>query len=77
MGRKVKYSKEVKIKACKDYEKGDVSFNDIAKKIGTAREVARRWHLKYKEHGPSVFEISNKERLYSKQFKLSIIEEIL
>ncbi len=75
MGRKVKYSKEVKIKACKDYEKGDVSFNDIAKEIGTAREVVRRWHLKYKEHGASVFEISNKERLYSKQFKLFIIEE--
>ncbi len=39
MGRKAKYSKEVKIKACKDYDKGDFTFNDIAKMIGTARSV--------------------------------------
>lgn len=75
MGRKAKYSKEVKIKACMDYEKGDVSFNDISKSIGAAKAVINRWYLTYKEHGPKAFEVSNKERLYSKQFKLSIIEE--
>lgn len=49
MGRKAKYSKEVKIKACKDYDKGYFTFNDIAKMIGIAKEVVRRWYLKYKE----------------------------
>lgn len=74
MGRKAKYSEEIKIKACKDYDKGLSSFNDIAKVIGTAKEVVRRWYLKYKEHGSSVFKSSNKQRLYSKEFKLSVIQ---
>jgi len=30
MGRQSKYSKEVKIKACKDYDEGMESFNSIA-----------------------------------------------
>ncbi|SHD77104.1 helix-turn-helix domain-containing protein [Schnuerera ultunensis] len=75
MGRKPKYSKEVKIKACKDYEKGHISFQGIADEIGTTKEVVRRWYLRYKEHGPSVFETSNKNSSYSKEFKLSIIEK--
>lgn len=77
MRRKAKYSKEVKIKACRDYEKGKVSFRDISKKIGTTKEVVRRWYLTYKEHGASAFEISNKNRSYSKEFKLSVIEEYI
>ena len=75
MGRKPKYSKEVKIKACKDYERGHVSFRSISKLIGTTKEVVRRWYLKYKEHGPNAFEASNKNRSYSKKFKLSVINE--
>ncbi|NMA85277.1 MAG: transposase [Epulopiscium sp.] len=75
MGRKSKYSKEVKIRACIDYEKGNVSFSDIAREIGTAKEVVHRWYLKYKEHGASVFEPLNKERSYSRKSKLLIIEE--
>ncbi|NLJ59165.1 MAG: transposase [Tissierellia bacterium] len=75
MGRKSKYSNDVKIKACKDYEKGHVSFKGIADNIGTVKEVVRRWYLKYKEHGPNVFEASSKNRSYSKEFKLSVIEE--
>ena len=31
MGRKQKYSKEVKIKACRDYEKGKYGFEGILK----------------------------------------------
>ena len=74
MGRKAKYSEEIKIKACKDYDKGCFSFNDIAKMIGATKSVVCRWYLKYKEHGSSVFKTSSKQRLYSKEFKLSVIE---
>lgn len=42
MGRKPKYSKDVKIKACKDYEKGDNSFGGIANEIGASLEVVRQ-----------------------------------
>lgn len=75
MGRKPKYSKKIKIKACEDYEKGYDSFGGIADAIGTTKEVVRRWYITYKEHGPSAFETSNKNRSYSKEFKLSVIEE--
>jgi transposase len=75
MGRKPKYSEEVKIKACRDYETNLGSFKKIADEIGANKEVVRRWYLTYKEHGPSAFEPSNKHRSYSKEFKLSVIEE--
>lgn len=75
MGRKPKYSKEIKIKACHDYEKGYSNFKEIADEIGATIETVRRWHLRYMEHGSSVFETSKRNRAYSKDFKLSVIEE--
>lgn len=75
MGRKTKYSKEEKIKACEEYKKGNISFNGIAEMIGTEKSVVRKWYLRYKEHGPSTFETSDKNCSYSKEFKLSVIEE--
>lgn len=75
MGRKEKFSKEEKIQACKDYEEGHISFEGISKKIGAHLETVRRWYLRYKEHGSSAFETSNKNNSYDKGFKLSVIEE--
>ncbi|QNO14071.1 transposase [Alkalicella caledoniensis] len=75
MGRKPKYSKEVKIKACKDYEKGHSSFVGIADEIGTTKEAVRQWYIRYKEHGSSVFDTSSRNQSYSKEFKLSVVDE--
>ena len=75
MGRKPKFSKEVKIKACRDYEEGKISIKNISKTVGANEEPVRRWYLKYIELGPNVFETSSKIRSYSKEFKLSVIEE--
>lgn len=75
MGRKAKYSKEVKIKACKDYEKGHISLQGIADEIGTTNEVVRQWYLRYKEHGPNALDSSSRNQSYSKEFKLSVVEE--
>lgn len=75
MGRKPKYSKEVKIKACTDYENGKTSFGGIAKILGTEKAVVRRWYLTYEKHGASAFETSNKNRSYSKEFKMSVVQE--
>ncbi len=77
MGRKLKFSKEVKIKACRDYEEGKLGFKKIYKEIGAHFETVRRWYLRYKEHGPSAFETSDKKRSYSQKFKLSVIEEYI
>src|SRR5665648_150619 len=75
MGKKSKYSKELKVKACKDYDKGTGSFGDIAEKIGTSKQVVHMWYLKYKVHGPSALETLSKNRSYSKVFKLTVVEE--
>jgi len=75
MGRKPKFSKEVKIKACRDYEEGKISIKNISKQIGANEETVRRWYLTYNEHGPSAFETSNKNSTYSQKFKLSVVEE--
>lgn len=77
MGRKSKFSEEAKIKACEDYEKGKGSFASIAGEIGTTKETIRIWYLKYKEYGPDVFETSNRNRSYTKEFKLSVVEEYI
>ncbi len=74
MGRKLKSSKEEKMKACLDYENGHISFKSIALSIGTTKEVVRKWYQIYKEHGPSVFKTSNRNRSYSKDFKKEKIE---
>lgn len=75
MGRKPKYSKEVKIQACKDYEKCNGSFGRIADEIGTTNEVVRQWYLRYKEHGPNSLDASSRNKAYNKEFKLSVVEE--
>ncbi|GFN37130.1 hypothetical protein [Tepidimicrobium xylanilyticum] len=49
MGRKPKYSKKVKIKACKDYEKGHINFQGIANDIRTTKEVVRRKNFNFKK----------------------------
>mgnify|MGYP001225552256 CR=1 FL=1 len=71
------HNKKFKVKLCKEYQKGDVSFGDLAKKYGITREMIRRWYLLYLEHGANVFDITNKTRHYSKQFKLSIVEKCI
>lgn len=75
MGRKPKFSKEEKIKACEDYKKGNSSFGGIAAEIGAKKETVRRWYLKYKEHGANAFDTTSKNQSYSQEFKLSVVEE--
>lgn len=77
MGRRRKYSKEVKIEACEEYIAGKGSFGSISKNIGCNRERVREWYLSYKIHGPKAFDTSNRNRTYSKEFKLSVVREYI
>ncbi len=72
MGRKPKFSKEVKIKACEDYKNGKGSFQSIAFDIECSKETLQRWYYRYLSQGPSVFDYSNKNRSYSKEFQKKI-----
>lgn len=77
MGRKPKYSKEIKIKACEDYLSGKGSFIGIAKNIGSVKSTVRLWYLRYQIHGEKAFETYTGNRTYTKEFKQSIIDECL
>lgn len=77
MARKPKYSKKVKVQACKDYQAGNASFKSIAKSIGANYETVRRWYLGYQEHGHNAFDTSDQNQSYNKKFKLSVIEEYI
>jgi len=74
MGRKPKFSKEIKVKACENYIKGNGSFKSIAMEVGCNKERLRQWYLTYTIHGPSAFDTSCQNRSYSKEFKISVIE---
>ena len=56
MGRKAKFSKEVKIKACEKYRKGKGSFGSIAKEVGCNESILRKWYHDYINHGESIFD---------------------
>ena len=75
MGRNAKYSKEVKIKACKDYIAGKGSFRSIAKSVGCAESLLINWYNRYIEHGENTFNTSNRNESYSKKFKISIVKK--
>jgi transposase-like protein len=52
MGRKPKYSKEIKIRTCEDYQNNKDSCESISKLIGTDYSSVRCWYLRYKKMGP-------------------------
>ncbi len=79
MGRKAKYSKELKLEIVKRYLSGEsnvslcseynIPYNKGAKIIS--------WANKYKALGESTFDISNKNKTYSKELKQQVIKEYL
>lgn len=77
MGRKAKYSKEKKIKACKDYMEGKGSFESIAKSVGCSGTTLLNWYYRYIEHGENVFNTSNRNKSYSKGYKISIVKQYI
>lgn len=77
MGRKPKFSKEVKIKACERYRKGLGSFGSIAKEVGCTEWVMRNWYYTYRAYGSEAFNTRRTNCSYSKAFKVSIVDSYL
>lgn len=76
MGRKAKFSKEIKITACEKYRNGKGTFYSIANEVGCAREVLRRWYYDYLNHGELIFDDKTSNASYTVEFKLEVINEI-
>ena len=80
MGRKAKYSSEMKVKACEDYLSRRKSAIQIARELDMGkhgRRLVMEWAKKYETFGTSVFEQAHCNRSYSKEFKETIIKEYL
>jgi transposase-like protein len=77
MDKRRKFSKEIKIQACKDYMSGKGSFESIGKEIGCYKNTVLGWYYKYKIHGEKAFEERKRNNVYSKEFKLSIVKEYI
>lgn len=74
---KIKFDLETKIKACKEYEKGKKSFEEIGKEINAGDTTVSYWYAKYKEKGPDSLKEKTSKGSFSKEFKMNIIEEYL
>ncbi len=77
MSRKPKISKDLKVKICKAYNKGEGSFQSLANSIGVSDEIIRRWYHIYELNGEKAFETKSKNNSYTKEFKEMIINEYL
>lgn len=74
---KIKFDLETKIKACKEYEKGNKSFVEIGEEINAGDTTVSYWYAKYKEKGPDSLKAKTSKGSFSKEFKMNIIEEYL
>ena len=75
MGRKVKFSKEVKIDVCKRYLSGKSGVSELANEIGCSENVLRRWVRSYEIHGANTFNEKSYNRSFTYEFKYQIICE--
>ena len=79
MGRKAKYSKELKLEIVKRYLKGE-SASALANQYGMPKSMnceIIKWVHKYEALGESVFDNLSANRSYSKELKQQVINDYL
>lgn len=77
MGRKSKYSKELKIETVKRYLNGEGSCNYLANEIGADHTVIADWVQRYQKSGDSAFDYKKHNSSYTKEFKMKVVESYL
>lgn len=75
MGRKSRFSKELKIEVCKKFFKSQGSTLSLAFDIGANQSTVAEWINIYKIHGSKVFDEKPHNKNYSLDFKLKLIKE--
>lgn len=79
MGRKSKYSKDLKLEIIKRYLNGE-SANALANEYGMTKRgeaLVFKWVHRYEVLGKTAFETSKSNKSYSKEFKEIVIKEYL
>ena len=77
MSRKSKFSYEDKLKICKEHLDNYISLLQLSRKYNIAKSTLQQWINLYKIHGKNVFKEKNRNRAYSLEFKMKVIEEII
>lgn len=72
MGRKSKYSKELKLSIVKRYLDGERSTVSLAKEINATDGVVGNWVKQYKVSGENAFDTSSKNTFYIKNNKRKV-----
>lgn len=74
---KIKFDIETKIQACKEYKKGNKSFREIASEINAGGSTVASWYTKYRKKGADSLKPRLVNGIFSKEFKMKIVEEYL
>lgn len=77
MGRKSKFSYEVKEKSVLSYENGEASFDSIANKIGAGATTVKRWVMIYRSQGLDGLKEASHNKYWSKDVKISAVLDYL
>lgn len=78
MPRKSKYSVEQRVQACKDYQSGARSLEEICISLGTPRKkTIKEWSKKYQKYGVMAFQDYLSNKSYTKELKLRVVEEYI
>ena len=78
MGRKAKYTFELKLKAAQDYLSGKKSAADIAFELGMGKygdNRIRQWASLYKANGQEALKPKERNSSYSKEFKEMVVQD--
>ena len=73
MGRKSKYSKELKLSIVKRYFAGEGSTVSLSREIGTYDTVVNEWIKLYQAFGENAFDESKSNASYTKEFKEIVV----
>ena len=73
MGRKGKYSKELKLSIVKRYLDGEGSTISLAKEIHSTPSMVNDWINQYSAYGESAFDIASTNTSYTKEFKQQVV----
>ena len=77
MPRKSKYSVEQRVQACKDYQSGARSLEEICISLGTPRKkTIKEWSKKYQKYGVMAFQDYLSNKSYTKEFKLRVVDPV-
>jgi len=77
MGRKSKFSREVKLKAVNDYNEGKYSLQELASILGCTDNFIRAWIKNFESMVEMAFDNKPKNKSYSKKLKLTAINDYL